>query len=206
VLSGPDRALLEQFADVIIPPDDAPGGAKLGVIAYVERLLTALEYDPPRVYGGGPFSDRSGSADNQFVNFVVLDRASVAAWVKAIGDLRAQLEQGLAGARALHITDPVALYNSLPEDFQALVFDLVTEAAFAAPEYGGNPKLAGWQMIHFEGDSLPRGYSQWNGTGYDERPDAPMSTANPSDPEPLTSDVRTIMSAVVQALGGRVKP
>jgi len=58
-------------------------------------------------------------------------------------------------------------------------------------------------MVHFEGDSLPLGYSQWNGTGYDERPDSPMSTANPSDPEPMTSDVAALLDEVVSALGGR---
>ena len=96
-----------------------------------------------------------------------------------------------------------ALYDAQPAEFQQLIFDLVTQAAWAAPEYGGNPKLAGWKMVHFEGDSLPLGYTQFNGTGYDERADAPMSGPNASDPEPLTSDVDQLLATVVAFLGGR---
>ena len=33
------RATLAAFADVIIPPDDAPGGAEAGAVAFVEDLL-----------------------------------------------------------------------------------------------------------------------------------------------------------------------
>ena len=65
--------------------------------------------------------------------------------------------------------------------------------------------LAGWQMIHFEGDSLPTGYSQWNGTSYDERADSPMSTPNPSDPEPISDDIHTLLAEVTMVLGGRIK-
>jgi len=30
---------------------------------------------------------------------------------------------------------------------------------YAAPEYGGNRGLAGWQAVGFEGDVQPRGYT-----------------------------------------------
>ena len=33
------RATLAAFADAVIPPDDAPGGAEAGAVAFVEDLL-----------------------------------------------------------------------------------------------------------------------------------------------------------------------
>jgi hypothetical protein len=36
-----------------------------------------------------------------------------------------------------------------------------------------------------------------------ERPEAPLSTANPSDPEPLTDDTRQLLATVIAFLGGR---
>ena len=40
--------------------------------------------------------------------------------------------------------------------------ELVCQAAYAAPEYGGNQGTVGWSQIHFEGDSQPLGYSLWD--------------------------------------------
>jgi hypothetical protein len=39
MLTETQRATLAAFADVIIPPDDAPGGAAAGAVAFVEDLL-----------------------------------------------------------------------------------------------------------------------------------------------------------------------
>ena len=192
VFTSSELQMLEDFADVILPPDDQPGGRALGAVAYIEGLVTAFDATIPRIYAGGPFSNRSGSTDDQFGNFVELDRVNLAAWQKIVlgtgtaPSLKDQLKQGLAAARAMHVSDPTA--------------------AFAAPEYGGNPGTLGWQMIHFEGDSLPLGYSQWNGQGYDERAASPMSTANPSDPEPLTDDIRQLLDTVAAVLGGKSQP
>jgi hypothetical protein len=177
----------------------------------------------PPIYAGGPFSGRQPNADgsvpaNDFVNFIELDRVSEAAW-RAILDpatgIEAQLRAGLASALAnaasggsdVHALGPddfARLFDAQTSEFQALMIDLVCEAAWAAPEYGGNPAGAGWKLIHFEGDSQPLGYSQFDGTRHVERPDAPLSTANPSDPEPLTDDVRQTLALVVTFLGGRV--
>ena len=212
VFTADELALLGTLADVILPPDDQPGGRALGTIPYIEMLATAYDAAIPKIYAGGPSSDRSGGATNDFARFVELDRVSDAAWRLALdGNAGApglvdQLKAGLAAARAMKIADPAALFDQLDDGFRHLLIELVSEAAFCAPEYGGNPDLAGWRMVHFEGDSQPRGYSQWNGAGYDERPDAPMSTANPFDPEPLTDDVRAVLQEVVLFLGGKAFP
>ncbi len=170
---------------------------------------------------------------NDFTNFLELDRVADAAWRLAVlgsaalpngapneaffGPLLAledQLKSGLREAQEsatasigdLSQEERTKLFNAQPDEFKALIIDLVTEAAFAAPEYGGNIDLAGWRLCHFEGDSQPLGYSQFTPAGYVERPEAPTSTANPGpDPDPLGDDVTQLLELVIQVLGGRVR-
>jgi hypothetical protein len=232
VFTRDQLAMLDGFADVLIPPDDQPGGSALGVVPYIEGLLNAyFVAGPPMIYAGGPFSDRNPNPDgsiptNDFETFLPLDRVLDLSWrVQIFGSagvpngapndallgpvaaLKDQLTAGLDRAQMMangHGTpDYQALFDAMPSDFQDLLFDLVTQAAWAAPEYGGNPNLAGWKMVHFEGDSLPLGYSQWNGTGYTERAASPLSTANPSDPEPMDPDIESLLATVTSVLGGK---
>jgi hypothetical protein len=236
IFSADQLAMLRGFADVVIPEDDEPGGAKLGVVEYIEGLITAFDaMTAPRIFAGGPFSDRNPGPDgtlpaNDFTSFIELDRVKDAAWrltvlgspglpngapneailgpVVGIADqLKTGLDSAIALARGdiaeLSPDDFQRLFNATDPEFQALVIELTIEGAFCAPEYGGNLALAGWNLCHFEGDSLPRGYSQFDGSQYLERPEAPLSTANPSDPEPLTDDLRDTLKLIVTVLGGR---
>ncbi|MGO9711727.1 MAG: hypothetical protein ACLQBL_22875 [Polyangiaceae bacterium] len=241
---SPDEVrALNALADAVIPPDADPGGAALGAVAYIERLVTAFDGASVTIFADGPFSGRmpypasngqpsSTFPIDDFANWLELDRVNAVAWrLNVLGSsavsggapnetllgtvvgIRAQIHQGLATAIAQNATpldqlspsDLAAAFNDLDADFQSLLIDLVTEAAFAAPEYGGNPGGAGWTLCHFEGDSLPLGYSQWNGTTYVERADSPLSTPNPgADPAPLTSDVTNLLDLVAGFLGGTV--
>ena len=216
VFSHTERRLLRGFADVVIPKDDTPGGADLGAVAYIERLVTAFAALTPLIYAGGPYSGRVPYPDGtyptrDFERFIELDRVGLAAWQTELTSLETRLRAGLKTAAMtttkaiddLGPADFADLFDASDDDFKQLMLDLVFEATWAAPEYGGNPGGAGWGLIHFEGDSLPLGYSQWNGTTHVERPEAPLSTANPSDPEPLSDDVRQILATVIQFLGGR---
>jgi Gluconate 2-dehydrogenase subunit 3 len=167
---------------------------------------------------------------NDFANWVELDRVNALAWkIKVLGSssvkggapndailgpvigLRDQLHQIIAQAVALSpkplaslsADDLAATFQQIDSDSRDLLVLLVTQAAFAAPEYGGNPGLSGWKMCNFEGDSQPLGYSQWNGKGYTERPTSPMSTANPgADPAPLDANTEQLLALVTQFLGG----
>ena len=47
---------------------------------------------------------------------------------------------------------------AIPE-FRDLLYQHAVEGAYAAPEYGGNHDLHGWQAIGFPGDVQPRGYT-----------------------------------------------
>src|SRR5262245_35345575 len=54
----PERRTLEALAESILPADADPGATRLGVVRYIEGLLTAFDRRVPRLYAGGPFSGR----------------------------------------------------------------------------------------------------------------------------------------------------
>jgi len=185
VFTPEERALLAKFADVIMPPDDQPGGAALGAVEFIERLITAFDDATPPIFAGGPFR-----AD--FASFVELDRVADRVWRARTAAIAEQLRTGLDAALAA-TADPQTLFDGQAPDFKDLVIELVTEAAFASPIYGGNRDGAGWKMIHFEGDVLPQGYSK-----------AQVEQSDGADPEPLSQDVRDTIALVISVLGGRV--
>jgi hypothetical protein len=89
--SPEDAEILNALADAVLPPDDAPGGSALGVVSYIETLLTAFDSSPPMIYAGGPYSGREATpaADgtpsgtfppDEFSNFLPLDRVQTKAW------------------------------------------------------------------------------------------------------------------------------
>jgi hypothetical protein len=86
-----DTAVLNALADAVFPPDDVVGGSSLGVVNYIETILTAFDEDPPKVFAGGPFSGRApmptsaGTPSNEFppnefAVFLPLDRYQTQAW------------------------------------------------------------------------------------------------------------------------------
>ena len=101
------------------------------------------------------------------------------------------------------------MFAGLDSELRKAFVDLVPQAVWGAPEYGGNPGGAGWKLVHFEGDSQPLGYSLFDeGAGvYRERPDFPMSTKDPApDPAPLDDGTRAVMAQVVAFTDGKVFP
>ena len=131
--------------------------------------------------------------------------------------LRDQVRQGLAAAMkaapasldTLSPGDLTSVFAGLPKDFQDLLVELVAEGAFSAPEYGGNANLAGWTMIHFEGDVQPLGYSLYDEAAgaYRERPDAPMTSTNPgADPDPMDADTHKLVGILAQLANGKAFP
>ena len=53
-----ERRTLEALCESILPADADPGATRLGVVRYIEGLLTAFDHRVPRLYAGGPFSGR----------------------------------------------------------------------------------------------------------------------------------------------------
>ena len=149
----------------------------------------------------------STSPPNGFATAVALDRVAERAWrlqlygssgvdgggpndavLGPVVGLRDLVKQAIAQARGAAGKTPVesldadalaTLFAGLDSDYRDALTSLVSEAAFGAPEYGGNPGGAGWRLVHFEGDSMPLGYSLFDaGAGvYRERTDAPVTTA-----------------------------
>ena len=171
--------------------------------------------------------------EDDFKHFAPLDRVNAHAWklklfgsagvpggapnealLGAVTGLREEVRGLLAhagklapdlGSRAL--AERMKVFNQLDESERDLCIELVCQAAFAAPEYGGNRNGAGWTQIHFEGDSQPLGYSLWDEAKgeYRERAAFPMSTGNPGlDPEPMDQGSKDLIETVVRALGGRI--
>jgi hypothetical protein len=88
------------------------------------------------------------------------------------------------------------------DTFNSVVISHTLEGCFGAPEYGGNANTRGWKMLGLEGDSQPLGYSIFDRSSnvYRERPDHPMTTANPDEvagATPLTSDGQRVQTSIV---------
>jgi len=65
-LTAKERKTLGALADRIIPPEPGVPGAKaFGVVDYVDRLLSAFDGQPIRLFAGGPFSGRNPYPDNK---------------------------------------------------------------------------------------------------------------------------------------------
>jgi hypothetical protein len=180
-----EHAVVSAAADLLIPPLDAhPGGAALGVADYVDHLLAAFTVDPPLIFAGGPFSGRFGG-DQSFAEFMPLSPREELAWRTRVegsrglperefnGPHRGWQEVYRDGIAALGTDfcdiDPAEQQRRLDEqrDLRATLYAHACEGAYGAPEYGGNRDLAGWQVIDWEGDVQPRGYTDDEVSGRD---------------------------------------
>ena len=76
-----------------------------------------------------------------------------------------------------------AILAAADPTFVDLVTSHTIEGMFSVPEYGGNTNRIGWNLIQYDGDSQPLGYSIFDTATmtYNERPDKPNSTANPDE-------------------------
>lgn len=100
-----------------------PGSADLGAVAYVERLLTALDHDPPHVWAGPDGWLELGPWERH-------------AWAQRI--------EGLRGVYAR-----VAQGQPLAPGDQTVLHGHAVEAAYGDPAYGGNRGESGWRRIDF---------------------------------------------------------
>lgn len=253
---------LEALCDRIIPPDHDPGAKALGAAHYIDGFLNAFERSTPRLFAGGPFSNRNPFPDskrgrpsrrrspNRFKRFVTPSPLQTLRWraelygsatVPELTALDQQHGSTLPGLRdvyrqALPRVDEIARATAgaafaalaaidqdrvltLLDDgafrpdprrgnrtFMDLLIQHTLEGCFTAPEYGGNRHARGWQMLELEGDSQPLGFSIYSSTldDYVERPDHPMSTANPDEltaPRPLTPDGDKVQNSIATLAG-----
>ena len=184
-LTADEHRVLTSACDRLIPPlDTHPGAAVLGVADYIDTLLGAFTFNPPRVWCGGPYSGRAGG-DASFDQFMALSRVEELAWRTRIEGSQgiaerefngpvvgwqAQYRAGLATLGADFPDQPGDVQDARLEadpTLKALMYRHACEGAYGAPEYGGNRDTAGWRAIQFEGDVQPRGYTDQEVSGRD---------------------------------------
>ena len=168
--------VLSAVVDRLIPPDDSPGAREAGVPRYIDGLLGAFNFDPPRIWAGGPFSGRYGGTKG-FERFHALTALEELAWRTrsegALGIPERERLGPVVGLQERYTRGLAELGADFPaleadeqdmrlrehEDFVQLVYDHACEGMYGAPEYGGNDRLAGWRYIGYLGDVQPRGYT-----------------------------------------------
>jgi hypothetical protein len=193
----------EATARLIPGPEDDPaelghpGAREANVVRYIDLMLSAFRESPPRVFAGGPFSDRAGGKRNDLARFLPLSRVQVRVWKERIDRLREHYAEGialldsLAGgdfAAATPVEQDQALGDGAAGDFRDLLFTHAIEGTYSIPEYGGNAGRSGWGEIGFEGDSQPHGYSA-----------AEVSDSDGSDPVDPTPVVAALLEAFPDA-------
>jgi hypothetical protein len=125
-----ERAALAAALDAQVP-----GSADLGAVAYVERLLTALDHDPPHLWAApGPWA----GAGPRWLELGPWERH---AWAERVAEWRAVYRRVAAG-------------DAEPADAR-VVHAHACEAAYGDPAYCGNRDGAGWARIGFPAPLFP---------------------------------------------------
>jgi hypothetical protein len=177
-LTREEHRTLGTLLDYLVPGDEvSPGAGEAGGADYVDQVLGAIAFDPPRIWAGGPFSGRHGG-DSSFAQWLELGRAEELAWRMRIegscglperefnGPLtgwQQRYRKGLAQLGAaftdLDPADQDRLVADLDPAFRELAFTHACESLYGDPVYGGNRDGAGWRAVGFGGDVQPRGWT-----------------------------------------------
>ena len=184
-LTDHEHAVAAAAADRVIPPLDAhPGGQALGVADFIDTMLGAFTFDPPRIWAGGPFSGRAGG-EATFDEFLPLSPLEELAWRTRIEGSKGMVERERNGAvigwQQQYRNGIAALgrdFCDVPGSeqdarlgsdpaFKNLLYAHACEGAYGAPEYGGNRDMRGWAAIQYQGDVQPRGYTDEEVAGRD---------------------------------------
>lgn len=177
------RRLEAALARLIPPgPEDpetgqpAAGALEAGVADYVDALLGAFSFDPPRIWAGGPTSGRAGG-DAGFARFHRLTALDELAWRTRIEGSRGRPDREFNGpvvGLQQRYREGLALLGDdfcdlSPEgqderlranpELADLLYGHACEGMYGAPEYGGNRDGSGWRAIGFDGDVQPRGWT-----------------------------------------------
>jgi hypothetical protein len=159
LIPGPDDDPIEKLYN-------SPGATEAGVVHYIDHMLAAFEFKVPKIFAGGPWSDRHGGDKNYMKDFVPPAPRQEWAWKRRIAGLRKQyrkavkqLDAAASGdfAKASHSTQDQVLTKL--SDVRGLIFTNAIEGMYAVPEYGGNRDTVGWKSVYWAGDAQRRGYT-----------------------------------------------
>lgn len=167
-------AVLDAAAARLVPgprddPAEAghPGAREADVVRYLDTLLSAFDDDPPRVFAGGPWSDRHvpGGVDHM-AEFVPLEEAQRLAWRRRVRALREQFAAAVrtldAAAGGDFTAVPAARQDEIltsQDAVRQLLFAHTVEGLYSVPEYAGNAGTSAWREISWPGDAQPVGYT-----------------------------------------------
>jgi len=162
-LSETQYTVVRAALDRTVPGDDlTPGAGEAGGADYVDGLLAAFNFDPPRVWAGGPTSGRHGGAAT-FDQWLELGPWEERAWRARIEEWWIIYETGLAtlGEDFLELSEAEQSerLSTTSKEFRELLFTHACESLYGDPVYGGNRDGQAWQAIDFRGDVQPRGYT-----------------------------------------------
>lgn len=168
--------VIEAVCARLIPTDEDPGATEAGVAYYIDELLGAFSFDPPRIWAGGAFSGRFGGIAG-FATFHRLTGLDELAWRIRIegslgiparewnGPVEGLQERYVAGLERLGSefadveVDEQDRRLRANAEFTKLIYEHACEGMYGPPEYGGNRNGVGWAYIGFAGDVQPRGYT-----------------------------------------------
>jgi len=176
-LTEHDYAVLRAACAQMLPSDQgSPGAEEAGVADYIDILLGAFTFDPPRIWAGGPTSGRTGGAA-RFDHFHSLSALDELAWRMRIEGSQGRPEREfngpVIGLQETYRRGLAALGDDFVSvdgeeqrrrlradaDFCATLYGHCCEGMYGAPEYGGNRDGAGWSYLGRDGDVQPRGYT-----------------------------------------------
>lgn len=175
-LTPEEYTTLGAVCERLIPADETPGAAGAGVVDYIDGLLGAFSFDPPRIWAGGPVSGRHGGAAG-FSSFHRLTALDELAWRTRIEGSQGRPEREFNGAvvglqqtyrEGLAALGPDFVDCGADEQyrrlrvnspFTKLVYEHSCEGMYGAPEYGGNRDGVAWAALGIAGDVQPRGWT-----------------------------------------------
>src|SRR5436190_14104993 len=92
-----EYAVVDAACAMLIPTDDDPGATEARVVDYIDTLLGAFTFDPPRIWAGGPFSGRAGGTA-AFEDFLPLSALEELAWRTRIEGSKGMVERERNGS------------------------------------------------------------------------------------------------------------
>lgn len=158
-LTGPEKAFVRAWVDVMVPADAlSAAGSELGIHEYIDRALAGPWGQGERMYLAGPWKQGLPSQGYQLpYNRAQIARGGIEAteqhcrktWGREFAALaepeREQVLRGLEGAQ-------IRFEDGVPARlFFELMLRLVMEGFFSDPVHGGNRGKAGWKMVGFPG-------------------------------------------------------
>jgi hypothetical protein len=149
------------------PLEKTPGATEADVIRYIDTMLSMFDHDPPKLFAGGPYSDRHGGHTNYMKHFVPPAPRQLHAWKQRVHQLQHQYRKAVKALDAAAKGGNFANVGHQEQDtilinlagVRNLIFPNVIEGMYSVPEYGGNHHTLGWQSIKWPGDAQRRGYT-----------------------------------------------